>query len=157
MPSAIDHVVRELQLIAVGAGARSDRARLAAAAIRAAGRYRWTGLYDVGPETIRVIAWDGPGPPTYPAFSVTQGLNGAAVASGEPVIVQDVSRDRRYLTTLGSTRAEMIMPVRAGPGGRVIGTIDVESDQANPFGERDRELLGAAARALVAFWESPDG
>jgi GAF domain-containing protein len=83
---------------------------------------------------------------------VIQGLNGAAVASGEPVIVQDVSRDPRYLTTLGSTRAEMIMPVRAGPGGVVLGTIDVESDRVNSFSERDRALLGACAGALAALW-----
>ena len=88
-------------------------------------------------------------PPTFPR---TQGLNGAAVASGEPVIVQDVSQDARYLSTLGSTRAEMIMPVRATPAGPVVGTIDVESDQVNPFSERDRDLLSACAQALAHLW-----
>jgi putative methionine-R-sulfoxide reductase with GAF domain len=102
-------------------------------------------LCDVGLETISVFGWDGPGPPTYPIFPVAQGLNGAAVVSGEAVIVQDVTRDSRYLPTLGSTRAEMIMPVRGEPGGAVLGTIDVESDRVNPFSERDRELLGACA------------
>jgi L-methionine (R)-S-oxide reductase len=134
LPSAVADVTKELQRLAAGPGARSDKARRAASVIRAAGGYRWIGLYDVEPET------------------VTQGLNGAAVASGEAVIAQDVTRDPRYLTTLGSTRAEMIMPVRAGPGGVVLGTIDVESDRPNLFGERDRELLGACAGALAGLW-----
>jgi L-methionine (R)-S-oxide reductase len=152
MPEAAADVIKELERIASGAGARPDKARRAAAVIRAAGGYRWVGLYDVGPETIGIFGWAGPEPPTYPTFPVTQGLNGAAVASGEAIIVQDVTRDPRYLTTLGSTRAEMIMPVRAWLGGAVLGTIDVESDRVNPFSERDRKLLGTCTRALVTLW-----
>jgi L-methionine (R)-S-oxide reductase len=157
MRSAVADVTKELEKISSGTGARSDKAGRAAAVIRAAGGYRWVGLYDVGPETIGLLAWDGPGPPTYPTFPVTQGLNGAAVASGEVVVVQDVTREPRYLTTLGSTRAELIMPVRAEPGGAVLGTIDVESDRVNPFSERDRELLGACAAAVAELWRSPGG
>ncbi|MFL5515194.1 MAG: GAF domain-containing protein [Gemmatimonadales bacterium] len=157
MRSAFADVTNQLEKISAGPGARSDRARRAAVTIRDAGGYRWVGLYDVGRETISVLGWDGPHPPTYPTFPVTQGLNGAAVATGEAVIVQDVTRDPRYLTTLGSTRAEMIMPVRAGPAGAVVGTIDVESDRTNPFTEHDRELLGACVGALAGLWRSPGG
>ena len=98
------------------------------------------------------MGWAGPSAPTYPTFPRDQGLNGAAVASGEPVIVQDVSRDSRYLSTLGSTRAQMIMPVRGSAGDEVVGTIDVESDRVAPFSERDRELLSQCARALTGLW-----
>lgn len=128
------------------------RARHAATAIRLAGGYRWVGLYDVGPETIRVIAWDGPSVPSHPSFPVSQGLNGAAVVSREPVIVQDVTEDPRYLATLGSTRAEMIVPVMAADGSRVLGTIDVESERTNAFADSDRALLTAFAEALRGLW-----
>ena len=74
------------------------------------------------------------------------------MASGEPVIVQDVTKDARYLSTLNSTRAEMIMPVRARAGGAVVGTIDAESDRAQAFGERDRAFLSACAEALRPLW-----
>lgn len=46
----------------------------------------------------------------------------------------------------------MIMPVRATPGGSVVDTIDVESDQVSPFTVRDRELLSACAGALTDLW-----
>jgi putative methionine-R-sulfoxide reductase with GAF domain/uncharacterized protein YndB with AHSA1/START domain len=150
--SELPGVVAELRSIAAARGEREEKARRAAAAIQRAGGYRWVGLYDVGAAEIGVIAWAGPSAPSYPTFPRSQGLNGAAVASGEPVIVQDVSRDSRYLTTLGSTRAEMIMPVRATPDGAIVGTIDVESDRANPFTDRDRVLLGACAAALSGLW-----
>jgi L-methionine (R)-S-oxide reductase len=152
MVSALEALMVELRGILASAGERQDKARLAAAAVRRAGGYRWVGLYDVGPEEIRVIAWAGPGAPAHPAFPRSQGLNGAAAASGKPVIVQDVSTDARYLSTLDSTRAEMIMPVRARPGGAVIGTIDVESDRVHPFTERDLALLSVCAEALLDLW-----
>jgi putative methionine-R-sulfoxide reductase with GAF domain len=74
-----------------------------------------------------------------------------AVASGEPVIVPNVAEDSRYLTTLGNTRAEMIVPVRVAGGG-VVGTIDVESERLNAFGPADRELLAACAGVIAPLW-----
>ena len=47
-------------------------------------------------------------------FSRGQGLNGAAVSAGCPVVINDVRNDRRYLTTFGTTLAEAIVPVRVG-------------------------------------------
>jgi putative methionine-R-sulfoxide reductase with GAF domain len=152
MNSQVEELVAELRHIIAGTRDRHDKARRAAAAIARTGGYRWVGLYDVGASEISVIGWSGPSAPTYPTFSRSQGLNGAAVASGKPVIVQDVSQDPRYLSTLGSTRAEMIMPVRARPDGDVVGTIDVESDQVHPFSEKDSGLLAACAEALAELW-----
>jgi putative methionine-R-sulfoxide reductase with GAF domain len=44
----------------------------------------------------------------------------------------------------------MIVPVFHA--GRVVGTIDVESAQANAFGEHDRRLLADCAEALKPLW-----
>jgi putative methionine-R-sulfoxide reductase with GAF domain len=51
-------------------------------------------------HAIADIAWCGPTAPSHPRFPRSQGLNGAAVASRKAVVVQDVSKDRRYLPTL---------------------------------------------------------
>src|SRR6266568_9050398 len=131
---------------------REQQARGAAALIRKAGRYRWVGLYDALASEIAVIAWDGPAAPAYPRFPATQGLSGAAVASGRPVIVQDVTRDPRYLATLDGTRAEMIVPVRDSSR-RVVGTIDVESDRVGAFGPDDVRLLSGCAKVSAPLWE----
>ena len=147
-------LMRELRGLLAGPEPRQAKAARAAAAIAEAGRYRWVGLYDVGPADIRVIGWAGPCAPTYPVFPRSQGLNGAAVESRAPVIVQDVRQDVRYLTTFGSTRAEMIMPVRVKDGG-VVGTIDVESERLQAFSNRDCDLLSACAAALAELWRGP--
>lgn len=77
-------------------------------AIRVGGGYRWVGLYRADAHEISVIGWSGPEPPAHPVFPVERGLCGAAVAARRPVVVGDVSTDRRYLTTLGSTRSEWL-------------------------------------------------
>ena len=46
----------------------------------------------------------------------------------------DVRNDPRYLTALGNTLSEMIVPVLDSGGHKVIGTIDVESEFANAAG-----------------------
>jgi putative methionine-R-sulfoxide reductase with GAF domain len=141
---------------AISAQPREVRARSGAEAIRQAGGYRWVGLYDVMEHEIAVIAWAGPAASTHPRFPRSQGLNGAAVASGRSVVVQDVSKDARYLLTLGDTRGEFIMPV-SGRNGAIVGTIDVESAVVDAFSARDQALLEACARALLPLWEPAEG
>jgi L-methionine (R)-S-oxide reductase len=148
----LDRSLEALRQLATGPGSRADKARDAIRLIRALGAYRWAGLYDVSATELVVLAWDGPEPPTHPRFPVTKGLNGAAVSTRTPVVVQDVTADSRYLTTIGGTRGEMIQPIVA-ESGRVVGTIDVESDRVNAFSERDQALLAQCARDLRWLWE----
>jgi GAF domain-containing protein len=152
MEAGLWTVLEHLRRILAERAEPAGTAQRAAEVIRQAGGYRWVGLYVVGPKEIRVLGWSGPSAPTHPSFPIAHGLNGAAVASGEPVVVQYVTQDSRYLTTLSSTRAEMIVPVRGGPVGQVVGTVDVESDRVNAFTDRDRRLVGACAEALATLW-----
>jgi GAF domain-containing protein len=135
-------------------GERAGTARRLAEALCAAGGYRWLGLYDVDPEKISAVAWSGGGEPAFPRFPRTQGLCGSAAAGGETVVVDDVRRDPRYLTTFGSTLSEIIVPVRDPATGRVAGLIDVESDRAGAFTQEDRTFLEACAGDLADFWRT---
>ena len=132
---------------------RAEQAKRAAEIIRAAGNYRWVGIYDVTEETIAAVGWTGIEPPAYPVFPVTQGLCGAAVGSRAPVIVADVTKDTRYLTTFGSTRSEMIVPAPSSDG-KVVGVIDVESERVNAFAKSDASFVSECALALAGFWRS---
>ncbi len=131
--------------------ARVEKARALAEVIRAAGDYRWVGLYDVSPDEVAAVAWTGADAPAFPRFPVTQGLCGAAVSSRAPVIVGDVTRDPRYLTTFGSTRSEIVVPV-VGAAGSVLGLIDVESERLHAFAAGDRAFLESCASALLPLW-----
>ncbi len=142
----------EIRAIIAEDGSRILRADKVAAAIRSHGQYRWVGIYDVTPDVVSIVAYSGPGAPAYPTFPVTQGLTSAAIAQKSTVLINDVSADPRYLSAFPSTKAEIIVPVIRPTDGRVIGTIDVESEQANAFSDQDRRMLEQCAAAVVGLW-----
>lgn len=144
-------VALRLRVLVSGPGDRQEKAAAAAELIRGAGDFRWIGLYDVLNDEISVIAWAGPSAPAHPRFSRDQGLNGAAVHDRAPVVVQDVTKDPRYLTTIEGTKAEAIFPVFSADGS-VVGTLDAESASVNAFTPpRECWLLDCAA-ALQPLW-----
>ncbi len=146
-------LLNQLAMILASESPREARAHQFAEAIRAARGYRWVGIYTVGSEEIAVVGFTGEAAPVFPRFPLTQGLNGAAVSSGEPVVINNVAEDPRYLTAFGSTRSEMIVPVVHPATREVVGTIDVESERVNAFTDDDRALVEDCARAIVAWWE----
>jgi GAF domain-containing protein len=150
MPS--DKTFEHLHNVTTGTANRNVKAREAAECIRAVRNYRWVGIYDITPVEIVAIAWTGEKAPAFPRFPLNQGLNGAAVASRQNVIVQDVTKDSRYLTTFGSTRAEAIFVVASPANGRIVGTIDIESERANAFSPDDESLLSCCAEAIKPLW-----
>jgi GAF domain-containing protein len=129
---------------------RFTKVRALADALREARKYRWVGLYDVTATEICAIAWTGPEAPACPNFPRSRGLNGAAVSSGGPLIVQDVTRDSRWLTTFSTSKAEAIFPVTLH--GEIVGTIDVESDRVGAFTSADEDFLRGAAVVLQPLW-----
>jgi putative methionine-R-sulfoxide reductase with GAF domain len=136
----------------LGEGSRQKRARNIAAEIRSGSQYRWVGVYDVQDGLVSIIAWSGPGAPAYSSFPVTQGLSSVAIGQKSAVVVNDVSLDARYLTAFGSTRSEIIVPVIVPADGRVVGTIDVESELTNAFSLKDQQMLEECAGAALPLW-----
>jgi putative methionine-R-sulfoxide reductase with GAF domain len=57
------------------------------------------------------------------------------------VNVGDVAADPRYLTAFGNTRSEIIVPIFDKPKQKVIGTIDVESEQRDAFSKEVQAVL----------------
>ena len=133
---------------------RLSKARALALALEDARGYHWVGLYDVTATEIRAIAWTGALAPAFPNFPRSRGLNGAAVSSGQPLIVQDVAQDPRWLTTFSTSKAEAIFPVTVR--GVVVGTIDVESDRVAAFTKADEDFLRDAAMVLRPLWAASD-
>jgi GAF domain-containing protein len=140
-------VLGELAGLAATAAQDPAAASHIAERIRSARGYRWVGLYAVGPEEIAAMAWTGSEPPAFARFPRTQGLCGATVAARAVVNVGDVRNDPRYLTTFGSTRSEIVVPV-LDAAGEVVGLVDVESERANAFTENDARFLERCAEAI---------
>jgi sigma-B regulation protein RsbU (phosphoserine phosphatase) len=70
---------------------------------------------------------------------VGRGLVGAAVADGQPILVNDVLTDPRYVEAVPGSRAELVVPLRRK--GRVIGALNLLSDTPNQFTETDETML----------------
>src|SRR5262249_53544731 len=72
-------------------------------------------------------------------LKVGHGLVGAAVALGQPILVNDVHTDPRYVEAVPGSRAELVVPLRRK--GNVIGALNLLSDTAGQFTEADETML----------------
>lgn len=72
-----------------------------------------------------------------------QGIVGAVAVSGEPVIVSDVRKDPRYVNANPASQSEIVVPIKLDD--RVIGVINLESDELNAYSQRDVALITAFA------------
>ena len=119
--------------------------------------YSWTGFYMLDPDDSETLVL-GPfvGDPTpHVRIPVTQGICGAAVATGETVIVDDVNSDPRYLSCSIKTKSEIVVPIYAR--GSIIGEIDIDSHDPAAFTQEDRIFLEETARILGNYVEQHPG
>jgi len=108
--------------------------------------YSWVGIYLVEGDDLVLGPWRGPEATEHVRIPVGQGICGAAAASGRTEIVDDVNADPRYLACFPSTRSEIVVPISFE--GRVVGEIDIDSDEPAAFGEGDREFLERVATLI---------
>src|SRR5215471_11282682 len=82
--------------------------------------------------------------------SLGEGLVGAAAAEGQPLLVNDVHTDPRYVEAVPGSNSELVVPLRRK--GRVIGALNLLSDTAGQFTEADEAILRQfAAHVAVAI------
>lgn len=110
--------------------------------------YNWVGIYLVEGEELVLAAWRGPAATEHLRIPLGQGICGAAAASNETIVVDDVNADPRYLACFVNTRAEIVVPIASGA--RVWGEIDIDSDHRGAFGPADRDFLEGVAAQLAA-------
>ncbi len=83
-------------------------------------------------------------------LKVGQGLIGFVAKSGEPVIVPEVSADNRYVNARAATKSEIVVPMSLDE--RVVGVVNLESNNANAYDDHDVSLLLAfASQAAISL------
>ena len=105
--------------------------------------YSWIGIYLVDGNDLVLGPWKGPQATDHVRIPIGQGVCGAAAASGQTEIVNDVTADVRYLACFPSTRSEIVVPIVYE--GKVVGEIDIDSDTPAAFGPEDSALLERVA------------
>ncbi|ETD87052.1 GAF domain-containing protein [Rhodobacter capsulatus] len=104
-------------------------------------RFDWTGFYRVTePGVLKIGPYQGGHGCLVIPF--TRGVCGAAAREGRTQLVPDVEAFPGHIACSSSTRSELVIPV-FGAGGRLIGVLDIDSDQPDAFTEADAAALEA--------------
>lgn len=113
------------------------------------GHYDWIGIYwvDGNGSDLVLGPWIGPEATQHTRIPIGSGICGAAAASGQTEIVDDVEADPRYLACFSSTRSEIVVPIF--DGGQVVGEIDIDGSDLAAFDDTDRLFLEEIAALLA--------
>lgn len=109
--------------------------------------YSWVGVYRVDGDALVLAGWAGPAATQHVRIPIGQGICGLAARTGTSVNVPDVHADPRYLECFVSTNSEVVVPIARD--GRVVGEIDVDSDERDAFDGDDVAFLEALAEELA--------
>jgi sigma-B regulation protein RsbU (phosphoserine phosphatase) len=83
---------------------------------------------------------------------VGQGVVGAAVEQGRPILVNDISKEPRFMGPLRNMVSQLAVPMRRK--GRVIGALNLLSDTSGAFTDQDEALLRQFATHVAVAIEN---
>jgi GAF domain-containing protein len=109
-------------------------------------KYSWVGIYRVKGNVLVLGSWRGKQATEHTKISIGKGVCGSAARSGKTEVVDDVSKDSRYLSCFRSTRSEIVVPITKKNS--VIGEIDIDSDVLAAFNKTDEKFLQKIADML---------
>lgn len=119
-------------------------------------KYNWVGFYMLEdgsrgqPPMLALGPFQGAMTP-HTRIPLHQGICGAAASTGQTVVVDDVTKDPRYLACSIETKSEIVVPVFVR--GKVVGELDIDSHFPAAFKEEDRELVEYCAGLVGRFME----
>jgi GAF domain-containing protein len=112
-------------------------------------KYNWVGFYRLenSPQQAMLVLGSFEGAMTpHTRIPLHQGICGAAASTGKTVVVDDVSKDPRYLACSLETKSEIVVPIFVR--GKVAGELDIDSHVHAAFKEEDRELVEYCAKLV---------
>jgi GAF domain-containing protein len=112
-------------------------------------KYNWVGFYmlepGAHPPMLVLDSYLGAMTP-HTRIPLNQGICGAAASSGKTIVVDDVSKDPRYLACSLETKSEIVVPVFVN--GIVGGELDIDSHFPAAFGAEDQALVQYCAEVV---------
>lgn len=116
-------------------------------------RYNWVGFYlvdPVDPGILVVGPFVGSFTPNV-RIPLHTGLCGAAATTGRSVVVQDVSKDPRYLAGSPLVKSEIVIPIFAKK--KLAAELDIESYFADTFTKSEQDFAEACAAIVAKSFE----
>ena len=119
-------------------------------------KYNWVGFYMLEPGTqppaLVLETFVGAMTP-HTRIPLHQGICGAAASSGKTIVVDDVTKDSRYLACSLETKSEIVVPIFVKK--QVAGELDIDSHFAAAFGADDEALVQYCAEVVGKKLEQP--
>jgi L-methionine (R)-S-oxide reductase len=112
-------------------------------------RYNWVGFYIVDPNDPHILLI-GPFVGSFTPnnrIPLNTGLCGAAATTGKTIVVDDVTKDSRYLAGSSMVNSEIVVPIFVK--NKLIGELDVESYFAETFNKPEQEFVEACANIVA--------
>jgi GAF domain-containing protein len=110
--------------------------------------YNWTGFYFMNDEKQQLEI--GPYVGAYTDHVVIpygRGICGQVAVSGKTFEVPDVHAQDNYLACSLATKSEIVVPIYKGDN--LVGQIDIDSHELDPFTQEDHDLLEAVANFVA--------
>jgi len=138
----VDYATLSRDIAALTAGETDEVALMATLACEihhADDRFDWTGFYRVtAPGVLKIGPYQGSHGCLVIPF--TRGVCGAAAREGRTQLVPDVEAFPGHIACSSATRSELVIPV-FGAAGRLLGVLDIDSNQPAAFTEADAAAL----------------
>ncbi len=120
------------------------------------GHYDWVGFYmiekgGIGEDPVLVLGPYIGAVTQHKRIPLNQGICGAAASTGRTVVIDDVSKDSRYLACSIETKSEIVVPITVK--GEVVGELDIDSHTPGAFTPDDRQLVEHCARLVGQYLE----
>ena len=148
-PNKIEEVRREITELAEVVTAQELMQKMVRLLQQRMLKYNWVGFYmlepGAQPPMLALGAFEGAVTP-HTRIPLNQGICGAAASSGQTVVVDDVSKDSRYLACSLETKSEIVVPVFVH--GDVVGELDIDSHFPAAFTPEHQELVQYCAQLV---------
>src|SRR5271157_3622055 len=157
MPTQQQELAREIDTIAEAADSVNDLMSMIVGRLQQRlSHFNWVGFYRIehgppGEEPMLVLGPYVGAETPHQRIPLNQGICGAAVSSGQTVLVDDVNADPRYLACSLETKSEIVAPVFVK--GKVVGELDIDSHTPTAFTAEARKLVEHCASLVGNYLE----
>ena len=149
-----EELLQEFQeFVRTAATAESVMERMAQRLHETMTRYNWVGFYLVDPADAGILLV-GPFAGSFTPnarIPLDTGLCGAAATSRQTVVVNDVSKDPRYLSGSSMVNSEIVVPIFVR--NKLVAELDIESYFAGTFTKSEQDFVEACAAIVRDYLE----
>ncbi|ADP77228.1 putative GAF sensor protein [Methanothermus fervidus DSM 2088] len=107
--------------------------------------FDWVGIYLLKEKSLVLDRYKG-FPTIHKRIPLGKGLCGTAALKQKTIISNDVSKEKNYIPCDENVKSEIVVPIKKND--KILGVIDVDSNQLSAFNDADKKLLEKIAKMI---------